>query len=122
MVVGSTAERPMVLALARRDGQVVDARDAALHEALLVELPVLVAVGPEPVARIVMPLIGETYRDAVSVAGPELLDEPVIELPGPLPSEELLDRVAPGKEFGAIAPHAVARVCERHALWIPGVP
>jgi hypothetical protein len=44
MVVGSSPERPMVLPVGSRDEEVVDAGDPSLHEALLIELPVLVAV------------------------------------------------------------------------------
>ncbi len=36
-----------------------------LHETLLVKLPVLVAVGPEPVSAVVMPLVGEAHGDPV---------------------------------------------------------
>src|SRR5262245_14615779 len=100
VVVRPPAARPKVLALARGDRQVVDARDAALHESRFVELPVLVAVGAEPVARIVVPFIRKAHGDAVAMAGPELLDEPVVELPGPLANEELPDSLAPGQELG----------------------
>src|SRR5262245_16445375 len=122
VVVRPPAERPKVLALARGDRQVVDARDAPLHESRLIELPVLVAVGPEPVARVVVPFIRKAHGDAIPVAGPELLDEPVVELPGPLAHEELPDGLAAGEELGAVAPHAVGRVRERYALRVARVP
>src|ERR1700676_2812605 len=58
-------DRPVVQAIALADRKVVDAGNAASHQAALVKLPILVAERPKPVAAAVMPLIGETYRDAV---------------------------------------------------------
>src|SRR5262245_65886240 len=77
MIIGAPAERPAILAFALRDRRIVDARDAHAHEALLVELPVLVAVAAEPVIAVVVPLVGEAHCDAVVAKGPELLDQPV---------------------------------------------
>src|SRR5882724_1325533 len=85
--------RPVELALARGDRQVVDRGDAMTHQAALVEFPVLVAVRPEPVARIVPPFVGKTHGDPIAAAGPQLLDEAVVQLPGPFAGEERLDRV-----------------------------
>src|SRR5258707_11066541 len=50
-MVGRSRARgiPVELALALLDGQVVDRGVALAHEAVLVEFPVLVAVGPGPV-------------------------------------------------------------------------
>lgn len=44
MIVGATAERPVELAFAFLDGQVVDARVTMMHQAIGTELPVFVAV------------------------------------------------------------------------------
>src|SRR6185295_14606589 len=63
MVVGAPAKRPMIFALAGRDGQVVDAGDAALHESQLVEFPILIPVGAKPVAAVIVPLIRKSHRD-----------------------------------------------------------
>src|SRR4051812_16457343 len=78
VVVGPSTKRPMVLALVRLDRKVVDARDPPAHQAMLVELPVFVAVGAEPVARVVVPLVGEADGDPVLVLRPEFLDPTVI--------------------------------------------
>src|SRR5512144_373448 len=94
MVVGPAAQGPVVLALALGDRGVVDARDAQAHQPVLVELPVLVAVAAEPVAAVVVPLVGEAHGDAVVAERPQLLDQPVIELAAPLAGEERLDRRA----------------------------
>src|SRR5262245_39920819 len=107
MIVRPPSERPAVLAVAFADRQVVDACNAKLHVPEVVEFPVLIAVGAEPVAGIVVPLVSEAHSDPSAVPGPELLDQPVIELLAPLADEELLDRLATGQELRAVAPGAV---------------
>src|SRR5262245_63494340 len=102
----------MEFSFARSDRQVIDARDAPLHEAALVELPILVAIGAIPLARVIVPLIGEADSNAIAFAGPKLFDEPVVELLGPFASEELPDGFTAGQELGAVAPHAVGRIGE----------
>ena len=122
MVVGPPPQRPVILAIAFLDRQVVDAGDAQPHQALLVELPVLVAVAAEPAAAVVVPLVGEAHRDAVVAERPDLLDQPVVQLLRPLARQERLDRVAALQELGAVSPAAVRRVGERDARRIAGVP
>ena len=85
---GPAAERPVVLAVGLRDREVVDAGEAPLHQALRVELPVLVAVGAEPVAVVVVLLVGEAHGDAVVSARPQLLDQAVVELLRPFAPQE----------------------------------
>jgi hypothetical protein len=55
MIVGAAAERPVELAFALLDREIVDAGDAQAHQAVFVEFPILVAVAAEPVAAVVMP-------------------------------------------------------------------
>jgi hypothetical protein len=50
---------PMVFSFGFPDRQIIDAGMPMEHQAILVEFPVLVAVGPEPVAGIIAVLIGE---------------------------------------------------------------
>src|SRR5690349_7596969 len=104
MLVGPPAKRPVVLAVRLGDRQVVDAGNAMLHEPVVIELPVLVAVGTEPHAGIVVELVGEANRDPVPLHGPELLDEPIVELAGPLAAEERDDFFSSLKELDAISP------------------
>ena len=78
MTVGTATERPEILALALLDREVVNARDAQAHQAVLVELPVLIAVAAEPIATVVMPLVGEAHRDAIFPEGPDFLDQTVL--------------------------------------------
>ena len=115
MIVRPPAQRPVVLALALRDRQVVDAGDARAHQAVLVEFPVLVAVAAEPLAAVVVPLVGEAHGDAVLAEGPEFLDQPVVEFARPFAGQERLDRLAALQELGAVAPAAVRRIGERDA-------
>src|SRR4051812_17093317 len=112
----------MVFALACGDRQIVDARDATLHEASFVELPVLVAVRAIPVARIVMPLIGETNSDAIALTGPELFDQTIVQLLGPFASQELLDRCSARQELRSVAPDAVGSVGQCYSPWIARIP
>ena len=122
MFVGPPAEGPMVLALARMDRKVVDARDTPPHQAALVELPVLVAVGAEPVARVVVPLVGEADGDPVLVLRPEFLDEPVIQFAGPLATEKGNYVRSPDEELGAVSPAAILGVGERYVFGVARVP
>ena len=55
--------------------QIVNAGDAQAHQAVGVELPVLVAMAAKPLAAVIVPFIGEPHRDAVLAKGPELLDQ-----------------------------------------------
>jgi hypothetical protein len=57
VIVRATAEGPMELALGLGNGQVIDRRVALRHEAIVAELPVLVAVRAEPVPTVVAPLV-----------------------------------------------------------------
>src|SRR6195256_3487867 len=123
MILGSWAGRaPAVLAIGCGDGKVVNGGEAPAHQPTGIELPVLVAVGAEPVSRVVVPLVGEAHGDAVLAACPDFLDEPVIELAAPLAAQELLDGRAPVQKLGTVAPQRVLRVRERHALRITAVP
>src|SRR5262249_18552925 len=113
MVVRPPSEGPVILPVGGGDREIVDARDPAPHETLVVELPVLVAVRPEPVPRVVVPLVREAHGDAVALTRPEFLDQPIVELSCPLATQELLDGLPPGEEFRPIAPDAVWRVGQR---------
>src|SRR5262245_34726019 len=107
MIVRPPSERPVILAIRGSNGKIIDARDPPAHEALLIELPVLVAVRPKPAARVVVPLVRETNRDAVALARPEFLDQSIVELLRPLAGQELLDGFPTGEELRAIAPDAI---------------
>src|SRR5215467_4996399 len=122
MVVGSPSECPVILTIHGGNWEIVDARDPASHEPLIIELPVLVAIRAEPVTRVVVPLVGKTNSDPVALMSPELLDQPVVELLGPFARQKLLDGLAPSEELCAVAPDAVRRVGHGHSLRVPCVP
>src|ERR1700730_15089387 len=101
MVVGATAERPVIFSFALPDRKIIDARDAQAHQAMLVEFPVLVAIAAEPMCAIIVPFIGKADGDTVRMEGPDFLDQPVVELAVPLSRQKGFDRLASLQEFGA---------------------
>ena len=107
VIIGATPQRPMELALAFLDRHVVDAREPALHQAIRTEFPVLVSIGAEPVAGVVMPLIGVAHGNTIVGEGPQLLDQPVLKLLVPLAGQELPGFLAAMGELGAVAPLGV---------------
>src|SRR3954451_8188081 len=107
VIIRTTAQGPVVLAIGFLDGQVVDAGNAHTHQSFAIELPVLVSVGAEMLAAVVAPLVGEAHRDPVVVAGPHFLDEAVIELPGPFARQKGDDLLAALDELRTVAPAAV---------------
>jgi hypothetical protein len=112
----------MEAAILLRDLDVVDRGLAPLHQAVLVELPLLVAIGAMPLACCIVPLVLKSHRDAVVVERPEILDQAIVEFFRPFAPEERDDRRAALKELRAIAPAAVLGVGERHAFGIARVP
>jgi len=79
----------------------------------------------EPMAGVVVPLVGKPHGDSVPLAGPKLFDQTVIQLFIPLTNQELHDGVSTGEKLGTIthtlsgckqAKPARARVCSRHPL------
>src|SRR5215469_18318777 len=109
-------------ALGLLDRDVVDAGLATAHQAVLVELPQLVAVAAPPLALRVVGLVLEPDRDPVLPEGPQVLAQGVVELAVPLGREELDDRGPPGEEGIAVAPGRVHGVGARDALGVAGVP
>src|SRR6204780_3209538 len=106
MSIRTSAQRPTIETVGLRDRQVVDARQAQSHQAMLVEFPVFVAVAAKPMAAI-MPLVGETHGDSVLAKRPKLLDQPIIEFTRPFARQERLNGFAPLEKFRAVAPAAI---------------
>ena len=77
MIVRPAPQRPVILAFAFFDRQVIDARDAQTHQPVLIELPVLVAIAAKPIAAIIVPFVGEANRDSVLAECPNFLDQAV---------------------------------------------
>ena len=57
-----------------------------------------------PVTRIVVPLVSKANCDPVPSEGPEFLDQPVVQLLGPLSSEESDDFASSVDELGPVPP------------------
>lgn len=122
MLIRATPQRPVIFARRLVDRQVVDAGNAASHVALIVELPVLVPVRTEPLPGVVMPLIGKSDGNPVSMERPQLLDETVIQLLIAFTGQELHDGVTSGKKLRAVTPDTVRRIRQRHSLRVARVP
>src|SRR6476620_3446467 len=93
MRLGPAAKRPMIFSFAFTDRKVIDARNAQAHQAVLVELPVLVAVTAKPAATVIVPFIRETNGYAILAKGPQLFDEAVVQLASPLPPQKCFYRL-----------------------------
>src|SRR5215217_637589 len=104
------------------DPDVVDARLATAHVALVVELPLLVAVAAPPLARRVARLVLEAHRDPIGGERPEVLAQRVVLLAVPLAGQERDDRLAAGEELVAVAPLRVLAVRAGDALGVTAVP
>src|ERR1700726_3744264 len=94
MFVGPASKRPVVLAIRSQNGKVVDGCKPRRHKPIVVEFPVLIAVGAIPVIRVIVPLVSEAYGDPVSGKCPHFLDKPVVQFPGPLARKEINDFVS----------------------------
>src|ERR1700744_2837572 len=112
----------METAILLGDRDIVDAGFAAAHQAVLVEFPLLVAVGPIPLSGAVMPFVLKAYRDAVLIEPPEVLDQAIVVLLGPFALEKGNDRRPALENFRAVTPAAVLGIGPRYALWIAGIP
>src|SRR3954469_2518922 len=113
---------PVEAAFAFLDGDIVDAGLAPPHQAVFVELPLLVAVGTIPLPGIVVPFILEAHGDAVLIERPEILDQAIVVLLRPFAGEEFDDRLAALEELGAVTPAAVLGVGQRHLDRIARIP
>lgn len=69
------------------DWQIVDASITTMHDSVSHRTPALIAIGAIPVSSIV-PFVGEADSNPVVIEGPELFDQPAIELFIPLPPQE----------------------------------
>jgi len=66
------------------DRNIVDAGVPNFREPGVVELPVLISVGPMPLPRLVMRLVHESDSDPVPIKSPDFLDEAILQLFTPL--------------------------------------
>src|ERR1700676_2189514 len=113
---------PVEAAVFFRNRNIVDAGFAPAHQAVFVELPLLVAVGAVPLPSIVMPFVLKAHGNAIAIERPEILDQAVVEFPRPFACEKRNDRGAALEKFGAVAPAAVLGIGQRHAFGIARIP
>src|SRR5947208_15802714 len=104
MSIGTTTKWPMILAVRFLDRQVINGGTPKSHQAIAIKFPVLVAIGTEPIARVVMPFIGEPHGDAVCAISPKLFAQPVVEFFGPRTCQKLNDFGSSDGEPGASSP------------------
>src|SRR6202030_54187 len=112
MIVRAAAQRPTIFAVFLADRQIIDRRMAGGCEAVLVELPVLIAIRTKPAARIVMPFVGEADCYPIVSKRPQFLDQTVIKLVRPLAPKKCDDLLPADKELGPVAPSARRDVSE----------
>jgi hypothetical protein len=91
MIVGTAAQRPVILALGLLDRQIINACNSQAHQPVLIEFPVLVAIAPEPMATVIVPFVRETNRNPVLPERPNLLDQAVVEFAIPLARQKRFD-------------------------------
>ena len=114
MIVGPTTKGPVKLPFFRLDRRIVDLRETMPHQPVWCEFPIFIAIRAEPLAAIIVALIGKAHRDAFVATGPEFLDQTIIKLPSPIAFEEFNDFSASNRKFSPVPPLAVLRVDERN--------
>src|SRR5271155_4496916 len=110
MVVRASPERPVIMPIGRRNGQIIDAGYANTHQAVYIEFPILIAVASKPLPAIVMPFVRKPHRNAVFSKCPDFLDQAIVQLARPFAHQELLNRLGALDELGAISPAAVGGI------------
>src|SRR5260370_22362021 len=104
MFVRPASKRPVVLAIRSQNGKVVNGCKSRRHKPIVVEFPVLIAVGAIPVIRVIVPLVSEAYGDLGPGKRPHFLDKPVIPLLGPLAREKSNDLVSSVDQLRSVPP------------------
>src|SRR5262245_10399824 len=113
---------PMELALGFLDRKVVDAGKTPAHQTIVIELPVLVPIGAEPVAGIVVKLICKAYGYPIVGERPQLLDQAVVELPVPLACEKGDYGLTAVDELRSVSPVAIDCVGQGDTFRVARVP
>jgi len=122
MVIRTSTKGPVVLPLRLRNRQIVDACKSNSHEAVAVELPILITIGAIPVAGIVVRLVGESHGDAVFGERPKLFNQTIVELSRPLAPKKRDNGLAAIDELRAISPAGIGSVSESDFFGITRIP
>src|SRR6202140_3913353 len=88
MIIRTAPWCPVILALRLLDWQIVDGSKPQAHQPILIELPILIAIRAEPIPGVIVPFIGKTHGDMVSLERPKLFDQPIVQLFRPFASEK----------------------------------
>src|ERR1700730_12075276 len=88
MIIRASAQCPVVLALRLLDSQIVDGSKPRAHQPVLIELPILIAIRAKPTPGVIVPFIGLTHGDTVSLGRPKLFDQPIVRLFRPFASQK----------------------------------
>src|ERR1700730_377252 len=80
MIIRTSSQCPVVLALRLFDWQIVDGSQPQAHQPVLIELPILIAIRAKPIPGVVVPFIGKAHRDIVPLERPKLFDQPIVQL------------------------------------------
>src|SRR5215475_2640205 len=95
---------------------------ARRHQAMFIELPILIAVRSKPVSRIVMTFVSKANGDPVVLKGPQFLDQSIVEFPRPFAPKKGDNLLPADEEFGPVAPPALFAIGERHFFGITRIP
>jgi hypothetical protein len=88
IIVGTAAQRPVEFSLGFLDRQIIDTCVPALHQAVFIELPVLITIRTEPLVSVIVPLVGKPDCDPLIFIGPKLFYQSVVVLFCPFPVKE----------------------------------
>jgi hypothetical protein len=122
MIVRPSSDRPMKQPLRLLDSQIIDARMTMVHQTLLIELPLLIPIRPIPLPRGIVALIAKPHRDPTPAKRPKLLDQPILQLPGPLARQKRNNLLPARNKLRPVAPHAIHRISKRNPPRITRVP
>jgi hypothetical protein len=104
------------------DPEFIDACVPRMHQPLRVEFPIFVAVGPEPIARVLVILVGKPDGNPVVQKRPDFFDQSVFQFSGPFPRKQRNDFLTPVRELGSISPPRIYGVCKGDLFRVSAVP
>merc|ERR1740129_1736494 len=113
-------QRDAPLALSNRS--LIDTGNTLAHVALVVKLPILIAIRPEPLTTDVVVLVFEAYCDTILVESPQVLAQHIVKLFCPLSPQEIFDLLPPLDELRPVSPLRVFAVRCRNGIDILPIP
>ena len=104
------------------NGSIVNAGIAPPHQPIIRKLPQLVAVGSEPLAICIVPLVLKAHGHAIFAESPQFLLQPIVEFLLPFSLQELFDLFAAVQKLGAVSPFGVFRVRQNYSFRVASIP